>query len=489
MQSVTLIIVVVYLVLLFGVCAIVTKRNEKKAKEGEEGGASGFLMAGQSLPLILVAVMMAGNAIGGTYTLGIAELATTAGLSACMYGLAGVIAIIILGVFGAKRMRRLNCTTVPQLVGNHCGKKSQYLVVIGSLLNMLCIVCLQYVAGGAMLAAMFPDYISTASGMVITAVAFLGLSMIGGLFGASVANFINVIVIYIGLLACFFVSLNDVGGISELVSSVDNLNLTTSSGGSWFGLTGGIGLATVMSYFISEPANRFTVQSNVQCVFAAKDVKSAKWGVILGAIICAPLAVICALFGLIAIVKFPGVEGAAALPTIIMSLSPILAGIGMAGLWAVNISTGVALLMAVVQVSFSDLFMEIFGHKVKSEKQEVRLSKVTLVVMFAVTLIVSFFLKGMVSAIITVQCVIPSFAIVVVCILYCPRLLKKRSAFITMLVSYIFFLLWLIIPPLKTMFPSPIYAQWPLAVVTFICCYFFDKERIEPNTIRERQII
>lgn len=433
-------------------------------------------MGGKSLPMILIAMMMAGNVIGGTATTGVAESARSAGMSASMYVVTGVIAVLFLAFFGAKRMRNQDYATTPEMIGAYCGPTARILVSVGQLVNMMCVICLQYIAGGAMLASMLPGVISVTSGAIITAIAFLVLSFVGGLFGASLANLVNMVVTYLGVLICLVLALHNVGGWSELQAQVNALNLTTTAGGSWFSLTGGLGLATAIGYLISDPINRFTVQSNTQCAFAAKNDKAAVSGLVLSAIIILPIGFISAIFGLISLIQFPDIVASQAMPMVIMSLSPVAAGIGMAGLWAVTVSTGVALMMAVTQVAYNDILNPIF--KLSSSNRDMMYTRILLIVVFAVTLIASFFLNGMVSALITIQCIIPSFGLVVLSILYKPSLLKKHTALVTMTASYAFFVLWLLIPAIKSTFPTPIYVEWLLAIVLFVICYFFDKEPI-----------
>lgn len=66
----TSIIIVLYLILLFGVSAWAQKRQKKMEAQG---GTGSFLMASKSLPTVLVAFMMAGAGIGSINTTGIAR--------------------------------------------------------------------------------------------------------------------------------------------------------------------------------------------------------------------------------------------------------------------------------------------------------------------------------------------------------------------------------------------------------------------------------
>ena len=86
----TSIIIILYLILLFGVSAWAQKRQKKMEAQG---GTGSFLMASKSLPTVLVAFMMAGAGIGSINTTGIAEQVQTAGLSGACAGFAGAVAL------------------------------------------------------------------------------------------------------------------------------------------------------------------------------------------------------------------------------------------------------------------------------------------------------------------------------------------------------------------------------------------------------------
>lgn len=489
----TSIIIILYVIVLFAASA--WAQNKQKRDE-LKGSKVSFLMAGKNLPYILVVMMMTGMCIGGTNTTGVAQLATSVGMSASMFGISGAVGVLTLGFLGAKKMRAMDYSTTAEMVNDYCGSTSRYLMVIGQLVIILGIACLQYVAGGAMLSSMFPGIIPNNLGIAITAIAFFVICLVGGLYGTSLANLINVIVIYIALIACFIAALSSIGGWSELVGQINSLPESTVNGGSWFSLTGGLGLATALSFVISEPGNRITTQANTQCAFAAKDPKTAKRGIITAAVLIIPISLVSASFGLIAKIQFPDIISAQAMPTVIMSLHPMLAGFGMAGLWAVNISTGVALLMSSVQLVYYDVLNPIL-HKQRTSKESVSdqdrtksdksQSRIVLFVLLLLTLFAAYYMTEMVSVAIKILAITPAYFCIMISILYKPDLLKKHSATITQLVAYIFFFIWLVSPDVKAVVPNPIYVEWPLCVITFFACYVFGKKQ-ENTFIEERRI-
>ena len=473
--------VIIYLVLLFGVCALAQKRQNKIVAEG---GKASALMAGKNLPLILVIMFTAGGSIGAATTTGMAQLAQTAGFSAIWYSLANIFGLLFLGLVGAKRIRRLGYSTSNEMVADYCGGTARYLMVIGQLIILLGVGCLQFVSGGAMLASMFPGVISSKLGILITAVVFTLICLFGGLFGTSLANLINVIVLYIGLFVCAIVSINNAGGLSEVFDGMRSLTESTTAGGGWMSLTGGLGLASCLAYMVSEPGNRITTQSNTAAAAAADSEKSARVGIVVGALLLLPITLVSLFMGFVAKLNFPDVPSAQALSTVILSVNPVLAALGMAGLWAVTVSTGIVLLMASVQVFCYDVMAPITmrkmtgsaeDHKKKMDAQ----SKIVTVILAAVMLFLAYKAVGFVATIITVLCITPAFFWIMLSFLYWPKLIKKSSAIVTQVVAYIFFLVWLFVPAVKAAIPTPIYVEWPLCTVVWFLCAAIDKRPID----------
>lgn len=478
------IVTLVYIVCLFTFSGLAQKRqNEIVAK----GGKGSFLMAGKNLSLVLVAVLTAGGSIGGALTTGVAQLVQTAGVSAVWYGLANIVGLIFLGLVGARRIRHLGYSTNAEMVADYCGPASRYMMVVGQLIIILGVACLQYVTGGAMLASMFPGVISYQAGLAITAIAFAVVCLVGGLLGTSLANLVNVVVIYIGLFVCGIAAVAKFGGWDALMNgmAVVAQNQATTAGGSWMSVTGGLGLGVCLSYLVSEPGNRITTQSNTMACAAAKSEKAARNGIILGALLCLPVLIISVIFGLVAKVNFPDVPSAQAMASVILSLHPVLAALGMAGLWAVTVSTGVALLMSSVQLVCFDILAP-FKHakaeaadRVDARKAQQRESRIVLFILVAFTLFLAYKATSIVGMIITVLCITPAFFWMMVSFLYFPKLIKKRSALITQIIAYIFFFVWLLVPGVKAAIPTPIYVEWPLCTVVWFLCAILDKEPID----------
>ncbi len=189
-----ILIVVLYVAVLFAVTAWARRLT---ARDG--GGMVAYLLAGRGLPYWVAAALLTGLAVGGVSTIGTAEWAYQHGISAGWYNAAWASGAFVLALGAARRYRRFEITTLPELFECHYGVTARVLGVIGQLVIQIVITALQYVAGGAILRALLPGVFSQFSGMVVTAVVFVGITLIGGFWAAGLTNVINVTVIYIGL--------------------------------------------------------------------------------------------------------------------------------------------------------------------------------------------------------------------------------------------------------------------------------------------------
>ena len=151
-MSIPLFIVISYIVILF----LISFWAEKRSR----GGVDNFVLAGRQLTTPLVTVSIVGLAIGGASTIGVAEQAYRVGLSAGWYTAAWGIGAIVMGLTVAKKYRQLNITTVPELLERYYDRRSMIAGIGCQVLVQLVIMSLQYVAGGAILAALLPTAIA-----------------------------------------------------------------------------------------------------------------------------------------------------------------------------------------------------------------------------------------------------------------------------------------------------------------------------------------
>jgi SSS family solute:Na+ symporter len=457
-MNIPLIIVLVYILILYGVSWYSTKLSKGK-------GVVGFLLAGRGLPPFIVAVMVAGLAVGGASTIGVAENAYDAGISAGWYNAAWAAGALVVGLLVAANYRKLETSTIPELFERYFDTSGRVIAVIGQIVIQIVITSMQYVAGGAILAALLPDIFTFSTGMLTSAVVFIGITLIGGYWAAGLANVINVLVIYLGIILGVVLSLKDIGGFT-------GLNLSLPAGDQWFAPFAGVGLAVVIANFLVMITQTHSTQAVVQASFAAKDAEAAKKGFILAAIIIFPIGFLSAILGIIAAAKFPGITPALALPQTIMALNPWAAGVVLAGLWAADVSTAVGLLLGSSTLIVEDIWKRFIQPDMK-EKQQLILSRVIVLLISLITYFLATNVLGIVRTLLIGLTLTTSYTLILLVVIFAPQFCRKSSAFWTILTGMIFLALWQLFPAIRIV-PHPIYLAWPVALITFFSVYLID---------------
>jgi SSS family solute:Na+ symporter len=471
MNWIPLLIVVLYIVCLF-VITWVTRRLSR-------GGMIAYLLAGRGLPFWVIAPLLTGLAIGGASTIGVAERAYSSGIAAGWYNAAWAAGAVLVGLIAARRYRALEITTIPEFFERHYNVSGRVVGVLGQLLLQIVITSLQYVAGGAILSSLLPDVFSFQSGMLVTAIVFVGITLIGGFWAAGITNIINVTLIYVGVCLGAILAVGKVGGIGELVAKLP-------SGHPGFDL-GAIGWSLVAAWFIVMCTMTFSVQSVAQISFAAKDSLSAKRGFLLGGLLILPVGFISAIIGLAAAVLQPGIIPTEALPRTVLSLSPFVAGLVLAGLWAADVSTASALLVGSATLVVSD-FVKRFINPDLGEKRERVISRVSVLILSLFTYLLAVSVSGIVRTLLIGLTLTTAYTLVTLMTLFWPNICRRSHATTTLIVAMSALALWLIFPQIPSFFqsinlPHPIYFCWIVSLVTFFLVALLDKRKI--NLTRE----
>ncbi len=461
---VPLLVVVSYLVALFAVTWWARRLN---AKGG--GGAVGYLLAGRGLPTVVVAAMLAGLAVGGASTIGVAERAYSVGISAGWYNAAWAAGALVMGLFAAQRYRRWELTTLPELFERHYGVGGRLLGVLGQLVIQMVITSLQYVAGGAILSSLLPEVFSFHGGMAATAVVFVGITLIGGFWAAGLTNVVNVIVIYFGIILGAVLTVGQLGGISGLQARLP-------VGHPGFDLDA-VGSGLILAWFIVMITMSHSTQSVIQIGFAAKDEKTAGRGYLLGAAIIAPVGFISALLGMAATVLFPEIVPAEALPKVVLGLPPLAAGIILAGLWAADVSTASALLLGSATLVTNDLIHR-FGPWQMNAAQDLLLCRVTVAVLSVITFGLALTVTGILKMLLVALTLTTSYTLIVLMTMLAPKLCRRGSAVWTLGMTKLALVVWLAAPNQWKILPHPVYFLWLVSLVTFFMVAVVDRRGI-----------
>ena len=445
-MSIQLIIIAVYIAALFGISIWAKKRSS--------GSNENYALAGRKLNAPLIMVSIIGLAVGGASTIGVSEHAFRVGLSAGWYTIAWGVGAIVMGLFMAKKYREQNITTVSELIEKHHDKKAVVLGVACQIVIQMVITSLQYVAGGSILHALLPDIFDVKTGIIVSAIVFIGITFIGGMWSSSLANILNVILIYVGIAAATWAAITKVGGVAQIMPSLP-------AGVPWMDMVAGVGITGVISWVVVLVTVNLSLQSIVQISLSAKSASTARTGFVVGGLLMIPVGFMAALLGVLAKALYPTLTPAAALPQVIMGLEPILAGITLAALWAADVSTACNLLLSAATLFSKDIYSRFLNQKA-DDIQVANMTRYAVLGIGLLTFYVAISVSGIIPTIMAGLSLTAAFSVVTMMALFAPNKTSVNAGFWTLLVGLVVLVAWQTTPSVRIL-PNVIYAEW-------ICC-------------------
>lgn len=357
-----------------------------------------FLLAGRRLGLLLTSGTLAATHFGGGMVMGGAEYGFIYGLSGAWYGTSCGVGLIFLAFLTAGKFRKLSLYTIPDYLEQRYGSKT--VRGFGALLSLIAltgILAAQVLsARGALSILGF----SGNTGAIIAAVIFIVYTALGGLWAATVTDFIQVIIAGVGVIVAAALVLGNSGGFHGLQQTIqasqsavdpEYFNPLTMSGNSivW------ILIPTIMYTMIG--------QDFYQRLFAARDEKTAKRASILGGIFLIIISFFPVIVGIGAKACCPELSDASlAIPYIVKEIFPIGVGaIILAALLAAIMSTADSLLTAGTAHIVKDFWIEIiYSGKKIDEKKMLVLSRISTLALGFIALAIALSIPVIIDALI-----------------------------------------------------------------------------------------
>ena len=463
-MNIPLIIVILYVVMLLGISLVVSRKSKK---DGED-----FLLYKGKNNTMITAVTIAGLAIGGASTIGISENAFSVGLSAGWYNVAWAFGAVCASFTVIKKLRKSGFNTVTKLVQSVYDEKAGVMMTIAMILIQCTIIALQYIAGGSILSSLLPGVFDIKTATFFSFLIFMLVGFVGGLGSASLSNILNISLIYIGVIASAILVLFNQGGweaAKAMAASTPDIE--------YMSLTSGMGIPAIIAWMIVMVGNTNSIQGVVQIGLTSKDEKSAVNGFRIGAMMMIPIGFLCAMLGIASKALIPDVEATQALPMIIMSLPPVMAGLTLSGLWAADMSTACSMLIGCSTTVSHDVFFKTkLGEKMKDKSFMINKFIILLVGFF--TYILSSQLGTILSAMKVCLSMSIGSSIIVVAGLWFPKFVGKNAGFFTIISSIIAAGAWLVFPYLHEIFKDIGYLMVVVSGLTFTIISLLDKNKV-----------
>ena len=398
--------------------------------------------AKNSMPV--VAGVIIGTLVGGSSTVGTAQLAYNYGLSAWWFTLGGGIACLILALVYAGPLRRSGCPTLVGMIrkefGPTAGMSASVLNSVGTFINVIS----QLISATAVIAVIAPD-MGIIPALVISAV-FMALYVVfGGTKGAGMVGIVKTVLLYVAMMACGVMVLNMVGGFSAFADMVHGIGNPAEV--NFFSLFAR-GVGTDGGACLSLILGVLTTQTYAQGVLSGKTDRAGKGGALLSAFLIPPIGAGGILVGLYMRANaalYPGLTAKTALTTFVtVHVPPLLAGVILGALFVAVVGTGAGLALGIATIVNNDIVKKI-AHRFDDPKKASALSKVWIVAVLTLACCLStgtlgdtilqfaFMSMGLRGAVVFVP---------LLCALWLPGRIDKKFAVASIIVSPVLVLIF-----------------------------------------------
>lgn len=313
----------------------------------------------EGISTMVVAGLIMGTLVGGSSTVGTAQLAYNYGMSAWWFTLGGGIACLILALVYTKPLRAQGSPTLVGMIANEYGSAAglaaSILNSVGTFINILS----QLLAASAVVLVVWPK-MGTAWTIILSAVFMVLYVVFGGAKGAGIVGILKLVLLYVAMVSCGMLALQHIGGIGGLTTAISTFS---NNLGRNFGSLFCRGIGTDLGACVSLILGVLTTQTYAQAVLSAKSDAQARAGAIISTVLIPIIGVFGIIVGLyMRTVTDPTTFVAkTALTSFILDYSgmpAILAGIVLGALFIASVGTGAGLALGIATIINRELIQK-----------------------------------------------------------------------------------------------------------------------------------
>ena len=179
---------------------------------------SDFALAGRNLPLVMIITTTFATWFGAETVMGIPAKFVQGGLNAIIEDPFGAgTCLILVGAFFAARLYRMNLLTIGDFYRQRYGKGVEVFCSVAIILSYLGWVAAQITALGLVFNVLTGGAMSETTGMIVGTIAVLIYVVVGGFLAVAWTDFIQMIVLVVGLSVIAFFAADLAGGAGAVV--------------------------------------------------------------------------------------------------------------------------------------------------------------------------------------------------------------------------------------------------------------------------------
>ena len=241
-------------------------------------GTADFAVAGRSLPLVMVITTTFATWFGAETVMGIPAKFVQGGLGAIVEDPFGAgMCLVLVGAFFATKLYRFNLLTIGDFYRQRFGRGVEIFCSLAIILSYLGWVAAQVTALGLVFSILTDGAMSPQMGMIVGLLAVLVYVVIGGFLAVAWTDFIQMIVLVVGLSIIAVFAADLAGGAGVVLDVAAKRDL-----GKFLPEPSFTDVAMFVGAALTMMLGSIPQQDVFQRVMSAKDAKTAKQGAMIG---------------------------------------------------------------------------------------------------------------------------------------------------------------------------------------------------------------
>ena len=380
-------LVIAYLLVTIAIGLLAAKRVKSSAD---------FAIAGRHLPLAMIVTTTFATWFGAETVLGIPAKFVNSGLNGVVedpFGAGGC--LILVGLFFAGKLYRMNLLTISDYYRERYGRSVEIFCSIIIMVSYLGWVSAQVTALGLVFNLLSGGVISMPWGMTIGVVSVLAYTLFGGMWSVAVTDFIQMIILVVGLAILAVYAGDQAGGADKVIALAVSQDL--------FKFLPEPNMKDILFFLAAAMTIMFgsiPQQDVFQRVMSANSLNAATKGPIIGGICYILFAFVPMFLVVSALIIMP--EQAAqlieedpqkVLPTLVMTQMPFVMQVLFFGALLSAIKSCASATLLAPSVTFTEnIWRQFFPHQ--GDKQSLLAMRVTVLVFSALVLLYAIQMQG-----------------------------------------------------------------------------------------------
>jgi SSS family transporter len=384
---VLLTLVIAYLLVTIAIGLVAAKRVKSSAD---------FAIAGRHLPLAMIVTTTFATWFGSETVLGIPAKFVNSGLNGVVEDPFGAgSCLILVGLFFAGKLYRMNLLTISDYYRERYGRTVEILCSVIIMVSYLGWVSAQVTALGLVFNLLSGGSISMPLGMTIGVVSVLAYTLFGGMWSVAITDFMQMIILVVGLSALAVFAGNQAGGADKVIALAVSQDM--------FKFLPEPNLKEILFFFAAAITIMFgsiPQQDVFQRVMSANSLTAATKGPIIGGICYILFAFVPMFLVVSALIIMP--EKAAqliqedpqkVLPTLVMEQMPFVMQVLFFGALLSAIKSCASATLLAPSVTFTEnIWRQFFPHQ--GDKQALLAMRITVLVFSGLVLTYAILMQG-----------------------------------------------------------------------------------------------